>query len=228
LNVNKDKGYIDLSKLHVHTWEIEDCENRFNRAKTVHSILGQVSASSLIPIINLYETIAWPLAKKYNNAFDAFSKVLLEPQIIEELDIPKGAKEPLMAGIIHRLTPQPVKMRADFDMTCFNEKGVDAIIRSLRKGKALSTEIDIKLIAAPLYIVATRSLDKTIGLDLLKKCLDTIQEAILSEGGTMKVKIEPRIVNKIDDDKLTQFMKKISWKGEEKEDSDSDSNSDTD
>ena len=45
-----------------------------------------------------------------------------------------------MANIGRRLTPQPIKVRADIDVTCFGYKGIDAIKEALRAGETLSTE----------------------------------------------------------------------------------------
>ena len=39
LRVDKEKGYIDLSKRRVSTEEIEKCEEKFNKAKAVSAVL---------------------------------------------------------------------------------------------------------------------------------------------------------------------------------------------
>merc|ERR1739844_560067 len=39
IRVDKDKGYIDLSKRRVSPEEIKKCEEKFTKAKTVYSIL---------------------------------------------------------------------------------------------------------------------------------------------------------------------------------------------
>jgi translation initiation factor 2 subunit 1 len=38
----------------------------------VHSILRHVAEKTLVPIETLYESIAWPLNKRYGHAIDAF------------------------------------------------------------------------------------------------------------------------------------------------------------
>lgn len=49
-------------------------------------------------------------------------------------------RELLMKNIRRRLTPQPVKVRADIEVTCFQYEGIDAIKRALKKGEQTSTE----------------------------------------------------------------------------------------
>lgn len=65
-------GYIDLSKRRVSPEDIVKCEERYNKSKMVHSILRHVAEKTNTPIEQLYETIGWPLNKKYGHAVDAF------------------------------------------------------------------------------------------------------------------------------------------------------------
>lgn len=39
-----------------------------------------------------------------------------------------------MAEIKRRLTPQPVRIRAEFEITCFSYDGIDAVKEALRAG----------------------------------------------------------------------------------------------
>ncbi|KAI6899334.1 hypothetical protein KC348_g17171, partial [Hortaea werneckii] len=43
LRVDKEKGYIDLSKRRVSPEDIVKCEERYNKSKMVHSILRHVA-----------------------------------------------------------------------------------------------------------------------------------------------------------------------------------------
>jgi len=72
LRVDKEKGYIDLSKRRVSPEDIKKCEERYNKSKMVHSIMRHVAEKTLTPIEKLYETIGWPLNKSYGHAIDAF------------------------------------------------------------------------------------------------------------------------------------------------------------
>ena len=65
-------GYIDLSKRRVSPEDIIRCEERYNKSKIVHSIMRHVAEKTQTPIESLYETIGWPLNKKYGHCLDAF------------------------------------------------------------------------------------------------------------------------------------------------------------
>ena len=69
----------------------------------------------------------------------------------------------LMNTIARRLTPQPIKLRADIELTCYTPAGIDAIKKALKAGERASTEavpIKAKLVAPPLYVLSTNATDK--------------------------------------------------------------------
>ena len=72
LRVDKEKGYIDLSKRRVSPEDIVKCEERFNKGKMVASIMRHVAEKTRTPMETLYQSIGWPLNKKYGHAVDAF------------------------------------------------------------------------------------------------------------------------------------------------------------
>lgn len=75
-------GYIDLSKRRVSPEDIVKCEERYNKGKMVHSIMRHVAEKTNTPIESLYESIAWPLNKKFGHAIDAFKlSITFVPQV---------------------------------------------------------------------------------------------------------------------------------------------------
>lgn len=99
----------------------------------------------------------------------------------------------LQANITRRLTPQPVRIRADVEVTCFSSEGIDAIKTALVQGEKLATEaisIKVKLVAPPLYVLLTTTTDKQGGIDLLGKALEEIGTSIRGAGGEMRIKME--------------------------------------
>jgi len=77
--------------------------------------------------------------------------------------IPPTTISLLIATIARRLTPQPIKLRADIELTCYTPAGIDAIKKALKAGEKQSTEavpIKAKLVAPPLYVLSTNATDK--------------------------------------------------------------------
>jgi translation initiation factor 2 subunit 1 len=70
LRVDKEKGYIDLSKRRVSEEDIAVCEERYNKSKLVHSIMRHVAETMEADLEDLYAHVGWPLYKKYGHAFE--------------------------------------------------------------------------------------------------------------------------------------------------------------
>ena len=80
-----------------------------------------------------------------------------------ETQIPPSTIQILMNTIARRLTPQPIKIRADIELTCYTPAGIDAIKKALRAGEKESTDavqIKARLVAPPLYVLSTNATDK--------------------------------------------------------------------
>ncbi|GMT12627.1 hypothetical protein PFISCL1PPCAC_3924, partial [Pristionchus fissidentatus] len=79
LRVDKDKGYIDLSKRRINNKERPQYEERFEKAQAVHDILRQVAEQlgygNTDQLKDLHKCTAWKLDEKVRgSAFDIFQK----------------------------------------------------------------------------------------------------------------------------------------------------------
>lgn len=197
IRVDKEKGYIDLSKRRVSTEEILKCEEKFAKGKTVNSILRHTAEVLKLQtdeeFEDLYERTAWRLDDKYKKpgyAYEVFKQAVQDPTVLNDCQIPTDWHEILLSNIKRRLTPQAVKCRADIEVSCYSYEGIDAIKLALKKGLTLSTEekpIKINLIAPPVYVVTSTSLDREEGVKLLQDVIDLIKTSIEAQKGRFKV-----------------------------------------
>merc|ERR1712063_190696 len=67
LRVDKEKGYIDLSKKYVTEEDVNVTTERYAKSKTVHSIMKHTAVTCKMPVKDLLEKVAWVL---YDEAFD--------------------------------------------------------------------------------------------------------------------------------------------------------------
>lgn len=228
LRVDKDKGYIDLSKRRVSPEDVAACEDKFNKAKAVHGVLRHLAERRKFHLTELYERIAWPLYRKYGHAYDAFKIALAEEtggdtgaeDPFTSLDVPADVIEELKLYIRRRLAPQPIKIRADVEVSCFTYEGIDAIREALFAGIAVGTEnspIKIRLIAPPIYVLSTMTLEKESGIALLQKAIDVILEKISAKGGKMDVKMAPKAVSLKEETELQAMMERLELENREVE-----------
>lgn len=134
------------------------------------------------------------------------------PEVWTDIEFPSEAvADELKSYITKRLTPQPVKVRADVEVTCFEYEGIDAIKTALRTAEANNTEDDVirvKLVSPPLYVLTSMCLDKNVGIQRLQGAIDDIRTSITSAGGKLAVKMEPKAVTETDDAELQALMEK--------------------
>ncbi|KIL58236.1 hypothetical protein M378DRAFT_1026446 [Amanita muscaria Koide BX008] len=271
LRVDKEKGYIDLSKRRVSPEDIVKCEERYMKSKTVASILrhvaskittvsseGQLDDAQAIEtgekesrkvrkakqaghedeiqehpegltgganeeekLEKLYEQIAWPLGRKYGHPYDAFKHAIAENETVFsslETPISPAVHSILMTTIARRLTPQPIKLRADIELTCYTPSGIDAIKKALRAGEKQSSEavpIKAKLVAPPLYVLSTNATDKYAAVERLERAIETIQGTIEEDGGNLIVKMKPKAISETEEQDLAQLMAKAGLENAE-------------
>ena len=72
LRVDREKGYIDLSKRRVSPEDIAKMEDKYNKSKAVHSIMRHVSETGHVRLEELYMQFGWDLYKRFGHAYDAF------------------------------------------------------------------------------------------------------------------------------------------------------------
>jgi len=212
LRVDKEKGYIDLSKRRVSDEDIAKCEEKYNKSKAVHSIMRHVAETTHMDLEELYTKVAWPLYKKFGHAYDAFKLTMGDDTVLSSLGLDPNVADTVNKNIKRRLTPQPVKVRADFEVTCFHYEGIDAIKKALTKGEQTSkpeAPVKIKLVAPPLYVAVTSSVNKDVAIKGLNIAIEAIKEEITKSKGEIVVKVAPRTVHERDERELASLMEKL-------------------
>ena len=224
IRVDKEKGYIDLSKRRVYTKDLRRCEERYAKAKAVNSILrhvgDQLGFDSDEQLEDLYSRTAWFFDDKLNQkaaAYDIFKKAIAEPDVLDQCDIDERTKAVLLEDIRKRLTPQAVKIRADVEVSCFEYRGIDAVKEALVDGLSCSTDalpIRINLIAPPQYVVTTQTLEREEGLAAVSTALQKIKESIEASGGSFRVVAEAKVVTEGEEKEMRRRLDLLELEAE--------------
>ena len=96
-------------------------------------------------------------------------------------------------------------------MKCYTFAGVDAIRAAMRAAEACSTEtcpVQMKLIAAPLYVLTTLTHEKKEGIEVLTAAVEAARKTISGEqfGGELILKDKARVVSAEDEKLLAEKM----------------------
>ncbi|KAI3689482.1 hypothetical protein L2E82_47440 [Cichorium intybus] len=232
LRVNAEKGYIDLSKKRLSEQDVQICEERYSKSKLVHSIMRHVAETMNVDLEDLYIHVGWPLYRKYGHAFEAFKSIVNDPDsVLKSLTrevkhigpdgkevtkvvpaLSEDVKDALVRNIRRRMTPQPLKIRADIEMKCFQFDGVLHIKEAMRQAESVGTKdcpVKIKLVAPPAYVLNTQTLDKEQGIKILTQAIAACGATIERHKGKLTIKESPRAVSEREDKLLAEQMAKL-------------------
>jgi len=217
IRVDKEKGYIDLSKRRVAAEDIEKCNEQFSKAKAVNSILRHVADllhyDSDAQLEDLYIKTAWFFEEKYKKAssYDVFKQAVQDPSILDVCGLDEETKTTLLNNIRQKLMSQSVKVRSDIEVSCYAYEGIEAVKKALRSGLEASTAempVKINLIAPPLYVVTTSTPERAEGIALLQDAIDRVQKTIKSLGGSFNVIMAPKVVTALDEAELARMLER--------------------
>merc|ERR1711937_25031 len=237
LRVDTEKGYIDLSKRRVSPEDAQAGEEKFNKSKLVHTITRHAAETTNTDLEDLYKALTWPLYKKYGHAYDAFKQMVSSPEDMfseaiaisgEEgaATLTQEVRSAIVKDIKRRMTPTPLKIRADIELTCFHYDGVLHIKDAIRAGESISTPectVRIKLLAPPLYVLTTQTIDRKQGIEMLSQAIEAVKSSIEGNKGKLVVREGARAVSERDEKLLKEQMSRLESQNREIEgDSDED------
>lgn len=192
--------------------EIRACRGCVQAFHNVSTPTGPFIVLALpFPVCNTYMQPTWPS----------------NPDVWAEVTFPSDVvKTELQSYISKRLTPQPTKVRADVEVTCFGYEGIDAVKNALRAGEAQNTvhnkstnnpdaipapneaTVKVKLVSPPLYVLTSQCLEKSTGIACLERAIKEIEGNIRANGGGCVTKMAPKAVTENDDAELQALMEK--------------------
>merc|ERR1711874_842825 len=212
--------------------DIERCTEKYSKAKAVNSIVRHVAEilgfKTNEELEDLYKKTAWYFetkSKKQGTAYDCFKQSVADPSLLNDLGLDENMKAVLVENIQRKLTQQAVKIRADFECSCFTYEGIDAVKEALRAGIAAGNpEIPIKinLIAPPVYVMTCSTPERTDGLTMLNDACKAVEEKIKSAGGNFVIQMAPKVVTATDEDELAARIKRAEEENAEVEGDDDD------
>lgn len=163
--VDKEGGFIDLSKKTVQVGDAAAKKVLFDKSKVVHLILKLTANDMKCKLIDLYEAYAWDLYDKFEHAYDAFKLCLSDADLVfSKVDITDEQKKHLLANINKKMAAAPQKIRTRFNLKCYTYEGIDAIrdamVAAEKECSDETFKISFTLVAPPEYKAEVTSLDK--------------------------------------------------------------------
>ena len=196
ITIDKEGGFIDLSKKTVQMADIEEKKKWFDKSKVVHLIMKLTAHTLQIKLEDVYEEFGWDLYDKFDHAYDALKLCLSDPELVfNKITITPEHKEALLMNINKKMAAAPIKLRSRFNLQCYTYEGIEAIRESLLEAKRQTIDDQFQLvfqmIAPPQYKCEVVTLDKNGGTERIEKAVAIIQEEIKKRGGIFKLVSAP-------------------------------------
>ncbi len=190
LEVDKDKGHIDLSIRRVkdsqRSWKSEE----WKRARKAEKLLDQAAKRLDEDLDTAYEKIGFPLQEEHNEVYSVFEEAARRGSEVleEELDIEDEWIDELMELIETSVEPPIVDVKGYVDLKTASSNGVevvsDALIEARESNSDSDIEVEITYIGAPTYCIQVTAPSYKEAESVLRSVADTAVELIEEEGGS--------------------------------------------
>lgn len=140
----------------------------------------------------------WPLYKTHEHALDGLKEILDgNEELLAKMKVAQNLKDELKKILKEKLVPKPLKIRADFKLTCYSFEGIEAIKEALIAGEKKGTEkipIKFTMIGSPLYECCLTTINKKEGFELMNQALEEVKKTIKAKNGGYILETNPMIV----------------------------------
>jgi translation initiation factor 2 subunit 1 len=221
LRIDQDHRYVDLSKTRTQTQDAKACIKRYDKSRTVHSIVYQISRKCGRSMQSIYEAFVWDLYDRFDHALDGLQLAASDPTFVldryDHQQLDPTMREAAVAVLRSKLAPRSVRVRAEIDMQCCTPRGVDAIkdacrgayhvleqagirVKPLQPGEKEDgrPKASLTVLSAPIYLLTMSTTPKhspTAVMELFNRCITAIGEGIQQGGGCLRVQLAPCVVD---------------------------------
>ncbi len=191
LNVDRRKGYIDLSVRRVGDAQKKNKMQEWKRAQKAHKLLELAAKTIKKDIKTAYQEVGFKLEDKYGEIYAGLEEVVISGEApLKDLGIPGEWIKPITTIAKENVTIPYVNIRGYLDITCQSQNGIEIIREALIKARDEESGNDIKLdvryVGSPRYRLNVTAPDYRTAEEVLKRCANTAISFIEKNGGTGK------------------------------------------
>jgi translation initiation factor 2 subunit 1 len=130
-----------------------------------------------------------------------------------KMNITEEQKKILLQCIAKKMAPTAVKIRADFELTCFTYEGIEAIKATLQHAKKVINDeqftLEFKIIAPPVYKCECLTYEKPRGIQKIEEALKVLEETILQKRGSFKLVMKPQVIGAQDEKDIKDIQERF-------------------
>lgn len=157
LQVNEEKGYIDLSLRRVNELQKRSKLNEIKEQQFSEKIIEQTAKQQKADGKKLFEELSEKLLKKYDTLYIAFEDVVKGDLDLEKILTNKKIAKQLTETIKQRVKPPEVVIKGEIQLSTYSSRGVDDIKDALNT--AVKEGAKVRYLGAGNYDLELKSTD---------------------------------------------------------------------
>lgn len=192
IRINKEKGYIDVSKRQVADGETYCMEKKWKYGKFVNIINRHVSKCKNLNYEDCRIRWIWLFYRKFKHAICCFKQISKKKRCSKLLGINFSEIESgKLVEIVKKKIPFILqKIDVFFELTCFSKKGIHSLIESVQNSIlfAFSEQFEIQMVVPPLFKISIKIKSRRKGIKKIIEFLKNLANKIKQNKGDLCVK----------------------------------------
>lgn len=193
LNIDKQKGHIDLSLRRVNQGQRREKLEEIKQEQKAEKIVEFVAKKEGLKLEDLYNDIKDFIFKKYPSLNLCFQDVVMGDLKLEELGINSKIAAMLEEVIRQRIKPPEVELKGTLNLQTYDPDGVSLVKAAISKARDKSEQVMIKYLGAGKYSVSIKASDYKEAEKTLKQSMDAATKFMEKKKGIAEfVRIESK------------------------------------
>ena len=174
LNVDKAKGYIDLSLRRVNQAQRISKNKEYKQEQKAERILEDVAKKLDMDLKTIYEKAGYSIINAYGNLTPFFYDIVNDKVDFKKLDIPNDIADALSEIVKDKIRPIEVNIAGTIKLESDASDGIDLIKKTLEHiDNVNKNTIKITYISAPRYKIVVRAKDYKTAESILKEAVSS-------------------------------------------------------
>ena len=187
LNVDKEKGHIDLSLKQVNEHQRREKIQAWKNQQKAEKLLNIVAERLDYDLDKCYDEFAVDLSEEYGSLYQAFEETTLNPEMLKEDGFEGEWIDTFVEVAQENISPPYIKIKGFLELTSPNPDGIEDIKYALDYfHNQDGSNVEVNYIAAPRYRVTIQSKDYKIAENVFEEQAKEAVDRIEEKGGEGK------------------------------------------
>ena len=183
LQINKEKGYIDLSLRRVSEIAKRKKLEEVKLEQKAEKIVEVAAKELKMDVPKLYDEIAKKLFEKYGSLYSAFEDISLSGKSLSDFGIDKKYAQAIDEIIRQKIKPQEIIIGGTLKLSSYAPDGVE-VVKNAMKDAEKNKDVSIKYLGNGQFLLKVTSKDYKTAEKILKSAVEPAIEYVEKHEGT--------------------------------------------